>query len=127
MCGRISALRGLQKLRTVNFADLYGKLQKPKANGGAGLAPRTVGHVHRLMHQVLSHAVKWSLIVSNPVAAADPPRVERQEVEILAPDQVKTLLQGLRGHRLYPIAVLGLATGMRRGELVALRWGDDRP
>jgi len=114
----------LQKLRTVNFADLCGKLQKPKGNGGAGLAPRTVGHVHRLMHQVLGHAVKWSLIVSNPVAAADPPRVERQEVEILAPDQVKTLLDGLRGHRLYPIAVLGLATGMRRGELVALRWGD---
>ena len=122
MCGRISALRALQKLRTVNFADLYGKLRKPKADGGAGLAPRTVGHVHRLMHQVLSHAVKWSLIVSNPVAAADPPRVERQEVEILAPDQVKTLLQGLRGHRLYPIAVLGLhdRDAPRRAGRVAL-------
>jgi integrase len=114
----------LQKLRTVNFAELYGKLQKAKSDGGAGLAPRTVGHVHRLAHRALGHAVKWSLIPTNPVSAAEPPRVERQEIEILAPDQVKTVLHGLRGHRLYPVAVLALATGMRRGELVALRWGD---
>src|SRR6516162_5563546 len=43
----------LQKLRAVHFAELYGKLQKPKADGGAGLSPRTVGHVHRLLHRVL--------------------------------------------------------------------------
>jgi integrase len=114
----------LQKLRTVNFAELYGRLHKPKTDGGAGLAPRTVGHVHRLLHRAMGHAVKWSLIVSNPVAEAEPPRVERQEIEILSPDQVKTMLHGLRGHRLYPVAVIGLATGIRRGEIAALRWGD---
>jgi hypothetical protein len=48
----------LQKLRAVHFAELYGKLQKPKAGGGAGLSPRTVGHVHRLLHRVFGHAVK---------------------------------------------------------------------
>jgi integrase len=114
----------LQKLRTVTFVELYGKLQKTKADGGAGLAPRTVGHIHRVLHRALGHAVKWSLISTNPVAEAEPPRVERQEIEILAPDQVKTMLHGLRGHRLYAVAVIGLATGMRRGEIAALRWGD---
>jgi integrase len=114
----------LQRLKTVHFAELSGKLQKPKADGGAGLAPRTVGHVHRLMHRALGHAVKWGLIANNPVSAAEPPRVERREIDILAPDQVKTLLNALRERPLYPIAVLGLATGMRRGELVGLRWGD---
>jgi integrase len=112
----------LQKLRTVSFAELYGRLCKPKADGGAGLAPRTVGHVHRLLHRAMGHAVKWSLIASNPVAEAEPPRVERKEIEILSPDEVKATVQKLRGHSLYTIVVLDLATGLRRGELVALRW-----
>src|SRR6266536_5339703 len=73
--------RSIQKLRTVDFAELYGALQSPKPEG-AGLAPRTVGHVHRLLHRVFGHAVKWSLIGANPVAAAEPPRVQRTEIEI---------------------------------------------
>jgi hypothetical protein len=75
----------IQKLKPVNFAELYGRLQKPKPEG-AGLAPRTVGHVHRLLHRVFGHAVKWGVITSNPVTAADPPRVQATEIEILAPD-----------------------------------------
>jgi integrase len=115
--------RPIQKLRTVDFAELYGKLQKPKPHG-SGLAPRTVGHIHRLAHRAFGHAVKWGIITNNPVAAAEPPRVERTEIEILEPDEIRTVLQALRGRPLYPIAVIGLATGMRRGEIVALRWSD---
>lgn len=115
--------RPVQKLRTVDFAELYGKLQSPKPDG-AGLAPRTVGHVHRLMHRVMGHAVKWSIIGSNPVTAAEPPRVQRTEIEILSPDQIRAVLDALRGRPLYPVAVIGLATGMRRGEIAALRWAD---
>ena len=114
----------IQKLKTVNFAELYGVLQRAKSDGGGGLSPRTVGHVHRLMHRVFGHAAKWGVIASNPVSAADPPAVERTEIKILSPEEVFTLLRGLRVRPLYPIAVLGLATGMRRGELVALRWKD---
>jgi integrase len=113
----------IQKLRPVNFAELYGKLQRAKPEG-AGLAPLTIGHVHRLMHRVLGYAVKWGVIVTNPVTVADPPRVQRREIDILAPDEIKAILHGLRGKSLYPVAVIALATGMRRGEIVALRWGD---
>ncbi|MBV9374081.1 MAG: site-specific integrase, partial [Alphaproteobacteria bacterium] len=115
--------RPVQKLRTVDFAELYGKLQSPKPDG-AGLAPRTVGHVHRLLHRVFGHAVKWSVIGANPVTAAEPPRVQRREIDILDPDQIRAVLHALRGHRLYPVVVIALATGMRRGEIVALRWAD---
>jgi integrase len=115
--------RAIQKLRTVDFAELYGKLQQPKPEG-AGLAPRTVGHVHRLLHRVLGHAVKWSLTGGNPVTAAEPPRVQRSEIEILAPGEIRAVLEALRGRPLYTVAVIGLATGMRRGEIAALRWDD---
>jgi integrase len=115
--------RLIQKLRTVDFAELYGALQAPKPEG-AGLAARTVGHVHRLLHRVFGHAVKWSLIGANPISAAEPPRVQRTEIEILAPDQIKAVLDALRDRPLYPVAVIGLATGMRRGEIAALRWAD---
>jgi len=117
--------RRIQKLNTAELAGLYGKLQRSKAEGGSGLAPRTVGHVHRLLHRILGHAVKWNLILSNPAASADPPRVQRtSEIEILAPEQIKTVLDALRGRWTYPITILALATGARRGELCALRWKD---
>ncbi len=114
----------IQKLKAVNFAELYGKLQRPKTDGGAGLAPRTVGHVHRLLHRIFGHAAKWGVVSSNPVASAEPPRVQRTEIKILGPDEIKATLAALRGNALYPLTVLALATGMRRGEIVALRWGD---
>lgn len=113
----------IQRLKTVNLAELYGRLQRAKPEG-AGLAPRTVGHVHRLLHRIFGHAVKWGVILTSPAGAAEPPRVTGSEIEILAPDQIKTVLDALRGRSLYPVAVLGLATGMRRGEIVALRWRD---
>jgi integrase len=115
--------RRIQRLRPVDLAELYGKLQHAKPDG-AGLSARTVGHVHRLLHRVLSAAVKWTVIPTNPAALAEAPRVERTEVEILTPDQVGTALRALRGRPLYPVAVVAIATGMRRGELTALRWND---
>jgi integrase len=113
----------IQRLRTVDFAELYGKLQRAKP-AGAALAPRTVGHVHRLLHRVFGHGVKWGVISSNPVSAAEPPRVTHSEVRILSGGEIQSVLSMLRGRSLYPVAVIGLATGMRRGEITALRWGD---
>jgi len=114
----------LQKLRPAMLAELYGRLQCGKDNEGAGLAARTVGHVHRVLHRALGHAVQWELAAQNVAALVSPPRVATQEIEIVKADAIAPLLATLRGRPIYPIAALALATGMRRGELLALRWGD---
>ncbi len=89
------------------------------------LAPRTIGHIHRLVVQILAMAERDGLIPSNPARKAKRPKVERTEIEILGQEQVKDVLRKLQGHRrMYRLAAIGLGTGLRRGELCALRWSD---
>lgn len=90
----------------------------------SGLSARTVGHAHRVLRLVLQCAVKNRTLTRNVAAIHSPPKVEASEVEILNADQIADVLTKLDGHALYPIVSLALATGMRRGELLGLQWGD---
>lgn len=103
---------GVQDLNAL-YTDLHQKL-----------APRTIKHVHRLLHRVLGHAAKWGVIKRNVVALVDAPKVPVTEAPALQLTEIPTMLAGLRGRLLYPIAVVALGTGMRRGELCGLRWRD---
>jgi integrase len=108
----------IQKLQAAHLAGLYSKLVRD------GLSPRTAGHVHRVVHKALAVAVQWNIVSRNVAGAAEPPKVPAAEIEILSEDAARLLLQKLRGRSLYMLALLGLTTGMRRGELLALRWSD---
>ncbi len=90
----------------------------------SGLAPRTVAGVYRTLDAALRQAMRWQLLSVNPAAAIEPPRAERAKLETPEAAKVAKVLDAARGTRLYvPLAILA-STGLRRGELLALRWRD---
>ena len=108
----------LQKLRPEHVEQWHGTLLK------TGLAPRTVGHAHRVLAGILKYAVENGALARNVATIRKPPQVEDRELEILSVDQIAEVRARLAGHSLLPIVELALATGMRRGELLGLQWGD---
>jgi integrase len=90
----------------------------------AGYAPATVHHMHATLQNALAHALQLGLVARNVATMVTPPRVKRTEMAILSEPQARQLLSTVRGHRLEALITLALATGMREGELVALRWSD---
>jgi integrase len=107
----------IQKLRPVHLNELYAKLSQD-------LSPRSVGHVHRVLHRALGHAALWGVVSQNVVAIVNPPRVPETEITILSQDQINATLRYLAGRTLRPIIAFLLGTGARRGEALALRWKD---
>ena len=116
----------VQKVKPVHLNALYSKLKESGGINGAPLAALTVGHVHRLLRQVFGHAAQWGIIAQNPAVLVHPPRVQQNEIEVIREDEIRLVLSALRGRNLplYTIATVALATGARRGELLALRWKD---
>ena len=114
----------IQKLRPAQLSEWHGTLAKSGGKNGRVLSGRTVGHAHRVLHRALARALRLEIVTRNVAAAVRPPRVTAAEIEILTSEQKATTLAKLEGHDLLPIAALALASGMRRGEPLALRWGD---
>src|SRR5262245_25572164 len=110
--------RMLQKVHPADIAALYASLTRE------GLAPRTIRMVHTALHRALGQAKNWGVLRDNPADIAKPPKAPSKETPMLQPSKAVGLLERLRGQPLYLIASLALGTGMRRNELLGLRWGD---
>jgi integrase len=89
-----------------------------------GLSPTTVSAIQGVLHKALSDAVKMGLIARNVCDAVSPPREQHKEIHPLTADQARKLLEAAKGHSQEALFVLALATGMRRGELLGLKWQD---
>lgn len=88
------------------------------------LSGRSALHVYRVLSTALNRAVKWRLIVANPLDAVDPPRAKVREIDTLTADEARSYLQAFDGHVLGPLVTIGIATGLRPCELAALTWAD---
>jgi integrase len=108
----------LQKLSPQQVQSLY------KKKSEEGLSPKMVHSIHGVLHKALGNAVRWHFLSSNICDLLTPPRLVKQEIQPLTPDQARRLVEAARGHRLEVVLVLAITTGMRRGELLALRWQD---
>ncbi|HUY97272.1 MAG TPA: site-specific integrase [Verrucomicrobiae bacterium] len=87
-----------------------------------GISPSTAHHAHAVLHRALADAVRWGLLMRNPADLVPAPRLAAHEPVVLSDGQARTLCTAAAGDRLETLYVLAITTGMRQGELLALKW-----
>lgn len=114
--------RDIQKL----YRDLQenGRLREVQRAKKPGLSNATVRGIHMMLHNALDRAVKERLILRNPTEDCIIPKIEKQEMKILHPEDMSAYLQAADNHGVLPMFYLELVSGVRKGELVALLWDD---
>lgn len=115
--------------KTINNA--WDNLQRAKArldnmlyNDTAGLSPTSVNYQHRIIHKALKQAVKWQMVSRNVADAVDPPRPAKKQIAYLKRNEVNRFINCIKQSPDYPIIATAILTGMRRGEILGLRWQD---
>src|SRR5262249_17534406 len=108
----------LRRLTPQHIQAFYGARLK------AGLSPGTVQLMHALLHKAFENAVRWRLLARNICDDVTQPRAAVFEMQPLTKSQTQRLVEIIRGHQFEALLLLALITGMRRGELMSLRWKD---
>ena len=112
---------GKKKLKTLSAADVQ-RFYRAKLD--SGLSSATVHKLHVLLHKALKQAERWGLVSRNVADDVDPPKVHKEEVRPLTNEQARKLLNMVQGDRLEALYVVAVQSGLRQGELLALRWED---
>lgn len=115
----------VQKLKVLDIEAWHNALKTGgRKDGAGGISNRTIGHAHRVLSKALREAARFDLVTKNVAATERPPKVDdEEEVTIIEEHRLGDLLKGLAGRTMYAKAVTALFTGVRRGELLALRRG----
>jgi integrase len=106
----------LQKVSPQQIQDIYsGVLER-------GLSNTTVSQLHRILHKAFGTAVKWGLLIRNPVDATTASRLERKQLDMWDIETIHRFLKAARESRFADLYTLAVLTGMRRSELCGLKW-----
>ncbi len=114
-----------QQLTGLHLQTHYAEaLRAGRRNGNGGLAPRTVLHHHRTVFTALKQAVRWRIIARNVAEDATPPRAPRKDMAALDEGQTAQVMIAADTSIWNVPIFVAATTGMRRGEVLALRWKD---
>jgi integrase len=108
-------------LERLSPADVRQVMNAKLANG---LSPRTVHHFRAVLRNALHQAERDGLVTRNAAALAEPPRVQRQEMKSLNPDQARAFQHAIKDDELEALYLIALDSGLRQGEVLGLRWED---
>ncbi|MFI9602733.1 tyrosine-type recombinase/integrase [Streptomyces sp. NPDC052043] len=113
-------LLGTKRLESLSVADVRRFISRMQNAHSAA----TAKEAHRVLRTALTAAVREELITRNVAALVEPPRVKQREIRPWTLEETLTFLEAARRDPLYAAFVLAVAMGLRRGELVGLRWSD---
>lgn len=117
--------RALQQLTAPMLSALYAELMR--GNGSRPLSAKTVSYIHTTVHKALADAVDAGVVVRNVAERVKPPRPNRRwrrEIPCWEPEELAQFLKSVEGARLEVAWRLAAMTGLRRGEILGLRWCD---
>jgi integrase len=121
----IAELHLIPALGKVKLADLdQKKIREYLKQKRQKLAARTCAYHHSVLRAALAQAERDSIVTRNVARLVQPPRVERQEVRPLSPDDARTLMEAVAESRDAALYVTALRLGLRQGELLGLQWSD---
>lgn len=110
----------LAKLTPLHLQRMYSDLQK----GDKPLSKRSVLHVHLVLQEALDRAVKWNMVIRNVAKAVEPPRPPKKQFSTWSKEEIIRFLEASKDDRYYIAFLLAIMTGMRKGEILGLRWRD---
>jgi len=114
----------LQALSPLQIEKFYSTLLESGRSGGGALAAKTVRNTHVVLRKAVADAERLELVHRNAASTAQAPSVQRPEHVTWSSDELREFLAEIRHYRLFPAFVLLATTGMRRGEVLGLRWRD---
>jgi len=121
----------LEKLTAMDLQQLYkqllenGRVECTEArNKPKGLSVKTVRNINQMISSALNCAVEQRLVLSNPTKGCVLPKLEKKEMKILPPENLGTFFEEVRRSDVFELYYIDLATGLRQGELLGLKWSD---
>jgi integrase len=124
---RLGGLLGnkpLAKITSYDIDDCYARLRAAPSRKGGHLSPLTLVSAHKALRRCLADAVRWRVLASNPASEAEPPPQVKSRARAPSVAEFERLLEAAAGTPWRLPILCAALTGLRRGEVLALRWCD---